>query len=121
MSYLINAWLERGEPRLGIVDAQTGVVQQLWRLSKIGISGGKPLRRELSRIKPSGIQQLTKELFLVGCAEDLSLVQRARTGHIGETCLGCDLCADQYSEQHSEQVTADGNIVYLDLIDRRST
>jgi hypothetical protein len=102
MSYLINAWLEHGEPRLGIVNAQTGVVQQLWQLSKIGGPRGGPIRREvrrelrkeLSRIQQSGIQQLAKELFLVGCAEDISLVQRARTGNIGDVCLNCDGCAE---------------------------
>lgn len=120
MSYLINAWLEHGEPRLGIVDAQTGVVQQLWQLSKIGGSGAKPVRRDISRIKSSGIQQLTKELFLMGCVEDISLMQRVRTRDIGGTCLGCDQCTDQYADQHARQATADSNIVYLDLINRRS-
>ncbi len=94
MSYLINAWLEHGEPRLGIVNAQTGVIQQLWRLSKIGDPHGKPVRRELrkelSRRQQSGIQQLTKELFLMGCAEDISLVQRVQAGNMGDVCLNCD-------------------------------
>lgn len=94
MSYLINAWLEHGEPRLGIVNAQTGAIQQLWRLSKIGNPGNEPVRRELSRRQQSGIQQLTKELFLLGCVEDISLVQRAQAGNMGNICLNCGGCAE---------------------------
>lgn len=102
MSYQINAWLEHGEPRLGIVNAQTGEIQQLWRLSKISSSRDEPIRRELrrelrkesSRIQQSAIQQLTKELFLVGCAEDISLVQRAQAANMGDVCLDCGGCAE---------------------------
>ena len=102
MSYQINAWLDHGEPRLGIVNAQTGVIQQLWRLSKISSPRGEPVRREsqralwrgLSRRQQSGIQQLTKELFLLGCAEDISLAQRAQAGNMGDVCLSCGGCAE---------------------------
>ena len=94
VSYLINAWLEHGEPRLGIVDAQTGIVQQLWRLSKIGGMCDKPVRREISCIKPSAIQQLIKELFLVGCAEDIALVQPVRAENMDDVCLHCNGCAE---------------------------
>jgi hypothetical protein len=94
MSYLINAWLEHGEPRLAIVNAQTGVVQLMWRLKKIGSSYAEPLRREIPRVKPSGTQQLTKELFLLGCAEDISLVQRAHAGNMSDVCLNCNRCAE---------------------------
>ncbi len=98
MSYQINAWLEHGEPRLGIVNAQTGVIQQLWRLSKISSPRGEPvrevLRKELPHRQQPGIQQLTKELFLLGCAEDISLVQRAQAGNMGDVCLDCDGCTE---------------------------
>lgn len=94
MSYQINAWLEQGEPRLGIVNAQTGEIQQLWRLSKIRSARGKPVQRELSHRQQSAIQQLTKTLFLLGCAEDISLAQRAQAGNMGDVCLNCDGCAE---------------------------
>ena len=98
MSYQIDAWLEQGEPRLGIVNAQTGEIQQLWRLSKISSPRKNPerrvLRRELSRRQQSAIQQLTKALFLLGCVEDISLVQRAQTGNMGDVCLNCDGCLE---------------------------
>lgn len=109
MSYLINAWLENGESRLGIVDAHSGEVRQLWRLNKISV---QPCRRDFSRTKSSGIQQLVKELFLVGCAEDLSLVQQVQSGNIGDICLDCDQCADQ----PTKRTPVGSNIIYLDLI-----
>ncbi len=95
MSYRIDAWLEQGEPRLGIVNAQTGEIQQLWRLSKISSPRKNPARRELlSRNQQSAIQQLTKALFLLGCVEDISLVQRAQAGNMGNVCLNCDGCLE---------------------------
>lgn len=92
MSYLITAWLERGEPRLGIVSAQSGAIKQQWRLDRItGESGGSRWRAHHHAGFP-GMQQLVRELFLIGCAEEIGLMQRAL---MSDGCLSCGLCLEQ--------------------------
>ncbi len=90
MSYLIDAWVEEGEPRLGLVDARTGVVQQLWQLRKIPASGGcRPAQGSLARVEACTIQPLAKALILMGCLEDISLMQRLQRADAGDICLNC--------------------------------
>ncbi len=108
MSYRIDAWLEKGEPRLGVVDAYTGEVRQLWHLHKIGIPAG---RRNFPMSGPMEMHQLVKTLFLLGCAEDIALAQRGVPGNLSEICLGCGQCAAQAHEE--------SHIVSIDFAGRR--
>ena len=94
MSYTINAWFERGEPRLGIVSARTGAIKHLWRLTRIENTCGEG-QRSLPCEQQSGIQQLVRALFLIGCAEEISLVQRAGAGAMGDACLSCGICLEE--------------------------
>ncbi|NOX43548.1 MAG: hypothetical protein GXP19_07425 [Gammaproteobacteria bacterium] len=99
MSYIVSAWLERGGPRLGILCADTGVIQQQWYLDKININNNELYRRELSCFKRPGIQQLTRELFKVGCAQEISLLPGVQSVELGSVCLYCNQCI-QGSSQH---------------------
>ncbi|NOZ53198.1 MAG: hypothetical protein GXP08_08660 [Gammaproteobacteria bacterium] len=91
MNYRISAWLARGGPRLGIFSADTGVIHQQWHLNKINNNSG------LEKIgspccKRSGIQQLTWELFLVGCVQDISFLRDAHAKDSSNVCLYCSEC-----------------------------
>lgn len=68
MSHAIHAWLERGEPRLGIIDTETGSIRQLWRLSRIEPG---PAQQAPAPPAKTGTQQLARELFLISCCETI--------------------------------------------------
>lgn len=97
--------MNHGEPRLGIVKEHTGIVLHQWRLSKVD---SLPQHR-ISQVKQPGIQQLVRELFLIGCAEEISHLQKARHADLADRCLYCDKCL--------EKIGTD-NIVNLSLINR---
>ena len=82
MAYMIDARLEQGAPSLTLIDAVTGEERLYWR-------GDNATNAERDW------QGLFKRLVLLSCADQLSLVQRAKSSHIGEECLECVACVDQ--------------------------
>lgn len=112
MIYLINAWMECGEARLGILSAQTGEIKHQWRLSKLYDQGGEPRRRDVARNINPGTKQLLRELFLIGCAADLKLVQGVLSNDTGDTCLYCGGCTRPAVADHALEWISNSNPVY---------
>ncbi|OGT20600.1 MAG: hypothetical protein A2V90_05100 [Gammaproteobacteria bacterium RBG_16_57_12] len=81
MTYMIDARLERGVPTLTLIDATTGEKRLHWR-------GDNTVNGERDW------QGLFKRLFLLSCADGLSLVQRAKSPAFGTECLECTVCVD---------------------------
>lgn len=73
MSHAIHAWLEQGEPRLGILDTETGHIRQLWRLSRIETG---PAQQPPVPPTKTGTQQLARELFLISCCEAIGQIMQ---------------------------------------------
>jgi len=82
MTYMIDARLERGAPSLTLIDPVTGEERLHWR-------GDNSANGE------RGWQSLFKRLFLLSCADRLSLLQRARSPHFGDECIECTTCVEQ--------------------------
>ncbi|MGR9106954.1 MAG: hypothetical protein ACU843_08500 [Gammaproteobacteria bacterium] len=71
MGYYIYAWLERGSPRLRVVDAQSGSVCLRWDYRSSG------------RLKSSDqkeIQRLFRDLLLLTCRQSASDVRLFKIG-----------------------------------------
>ncbi len=103
MSHAIHAWLERGEPRLGIIDTDTGRIRQLWRLSRL-----EPEPAQQAPVTPvhNGTQHLARELFLIGCCEAIGrTLQHPEAAHC-QSCRRHDHChpALATGERQGEQV-----------------
>lgn len=79
MAYIINAHLDQGTQTLTIVDAKTGEKRLHWRY-------------ENSRNGRHAIQSLFRELMLLSCMEQTSLLQRASSEQFGEECINCSAC-----------------------------
>ena len=76
MGYVIDAWLEQGEPRLRILDADTGIVRMRWayrREPQRICSGHPPLNCACGA--HANLHTLFKSLFLLACADRLSLAE----------------------------------------------
>ena len=82
MTYMIDARLERGAPSLTLTDPVTGEERFHWR-------GDNSANGERNW------QSLFKRLFLLSCADRLSLLQRAKSPRFGDECIECTTCADQ--------------------------
>jgi len=91
MNYIVSAWLEQDGPRLGILCSDTGQIKQQWSLDKVS-NNSELGRRNLARLKRPGIQQLTRELFLVGCAQEIGHLHEAQANESGNICLYCNQC-----------------------------
>ncbi len=68
MTYQIDAWLERSDPYLRIIDRQSGVVVMEWRNQrlKVLLEQGDITRQELED-KSTNQQALVRDLFLYDC------------------------------------------------------
>ncbi|MFW1677930.1 hypothetical protein ACFVYJ_09130 [Pontibacter sp. JAM-7] len=68
MTYQIDAWLERREPYLRIVDRQSGVVVMEWRDQRLQglLEQGDITRQELEGDHVNQ-QTLVRDLFLYDC------------------------------------------------------
>ncbi len=82
MTYMINARLEQGTPSLTLVDAVTGKERLHWR-------GDNMANGE------NDWKKLFKQLMLLSCADQISLVQRAGSPAFGDECIECRTCIDQ--------------------------
>lgn len=68
MTYQIDAWLERSDPYLRIIDRQSGVVVMEWRNQRLKglLEQGDVTRQELED-KSTNQQALVRDLFLYDC------------------------------------------------------
>ncbi|MDF2182157.1 hypothetical protein [Neptuniibacter sp. CAU 1671] len=68
MTYQIDAWLERSDPYLRIIDCQSGVVVMEWRNQRLKglLEQGDITRQELED-KSTNQQALVRDLFLYDC------------------------------------------------------
>ncbi|PCI14991.1 MAG: hypothetical protein COB71_00115 [Thiotrichales bacterium] len=88
MTYMIDARLEQGAASLTLVDALTGERGLYWRAGNSS-NGGK--RDWLG---------LFKRLMLLSCADQISLVQRAKSMVVGEECTVCIDQGGRVEAQH---------------------
>ena len=82
MAYIINAHLDQGTQTLTILDAKTGEQRLHWR-------------HENSEDKQHAMQSLFKELMLLSCIDQFSLLQRASAKRLGEECMNCSVCDNE--------------------------
>ena len=82
MTYMIDARLEQGTPSLTLIDAMTGEKRLHWR-------GDSAINGE------GDWKGLFKRLMLLSCADQLTLVQRAKSPVFGDECLECNTCVEQ--------------------------
>lgn len=106
MSFWITAWMTHGESRLGMVREESSLVVHQWRLDKLDTV---PRRQIVSRTGGSGMQQLARELFLIGCADEISQAHHSRLETLGDRCVFCDHCLQQVGKD---------DVVPIDLVKR---
>lgn len=79
MRYLIDAWLDEGDPRLQITDADSGAVRLQWSYHRTHPCSG--MEQGCSEDPPcpgcSALHCLVNHLFLLACADKLSTTGEA--------------------------------------------
>jgi len=90
MSFLIDAWLERKDPVLRLLDSKSGMVLREWDANAINkwTESGEICFEDLLRAKPEALKKLVSELFLCGCVEDMVTIRQTFNGG----CSGCGKC-----------------------------
>lgn len=90
MPFLIDAWLERKEPMLRVLDRKSGVVLRQWNADVIQqwCDSGEICLEDLLYAGPSELKKIVSELFLCGCIEDISSIRQTFNGG----CSGCGRC-----------------------------
>jgi hypothetical protein len=90
MPFLIDAWLERKDPMLRVLDKKTGMVLRQWDAHAIQkwCDSGEICLEDLLRAEPSELKKLVSELFLSGCIEDIYSIRQTFNGG----CSGCGRC-----------------------------
>lgn len=86
MRYIIDAWLEDGNPCLNIRDADTGAVRMRWDYAR---------PRDAAAHEPAAgkaLQGLFRKLMLLSCADKAGLAERAKSAGFGAECLDCGEC-----------------------------
>ena len=68
MRYVIDVWLENGEPQLGLIDRESCRLCCQWRLCKQDIGARS---RVNARVICLGMQELVRNMFLISCCEEL--------------------------------------------------
>lgn len=90
MPFLIDAWLERREPRVRVLDRKTGMTLRQWNARDIErwCTGGEICIEDLIRAGHEELKELVSELFLCACIEDIQSVQEsfARCDHACDHC-----------------------------------
>ncbi len=82
MTYMINARLEHGMPSLILIDAVTGEERLHWCGNNVA-NGNDDWKG------------LFKRLILLSCADQLGLIQRAKSPVFGDECIECSACVEQ--------------------------
>lgn len=101
MSYVIDAWLERGEPRLRILDAKTGAVRMRWAYRRgadaLDVKGADPLDVKMGchDDDQANVSSLFRGLFLLACADRANIVSAARLATFGDECVNCSGCTEE--------------------------
>ncbi len=72
MSYDINAWLEDGQPRLQIIDADSGAVRLAWQYRRPDPA-------------PSEAEQYLQQMAVKALFQELFLLSSLRAVHAGRT------------------------------------
>jgi len=108
MNYIVSAWLEHDGPRLGILCSDTGLIKQQWHLSKVN-NNSELSCRDVGCLKRPGIQQLTRELFLVGCAQEISHLDVVQSRGGASVCLYCNECIQNKTSDQDWRSLFDGN------------
>ena len=68
MTYQIDAWLERRDPYLRIVDRKSGVVVMEWRNQRLqGLLEQGDITRQELQSDATNQQDLVRDLFLYDC------------------------------------------------------
>ncbi len=92
MTYMINARLEQGAPSLTLIDAMTGEERLHWRGDNVANT-------------ENDWKGLFKRLILLSCADQVGLVQRAKSPTFGDECVVCNTCVDQSTETQTHMVS----------------
>lgn len=77
MSYDIDASLENGEPRLHIIDADSGAVRLAWHYRKKDLDETKHIQTYLEEV---AVKELFRELFLLSCSRKVK-VDKGNSNH----------------------------------------
>jgi hypothetical protein len=75
MRYLIDAWLDKGDPRLKITDADSGAVRLLWAYRRAQPNTGDKEQGCVNGSPCAGcsaLHCLVNHLFLLACADRLA-------------------------------------------------
>lgn len=96
MSCIIDAWLKRRKPCLRILDTSSGTIWLHWDYKKIsaGITKGVNRTEDLTRLSPTSVQNLMRDLFLLSCAVEITGKERIDAVSL-DVCLGCGGCEEQ--------------------------
>ena len=81
MSYVIDAWLDEGNPCLEIRDAETRELRFHWSQNRENLQ--------------QGMHELFKGLLLISCACRLSLAEKSAQLSFGEECTDCEACTGE--------------------------
>lgn len=74
MQYVVEASLNKGQPRLRVIDARTGQTRLEWGLVKVNemLESGEIKQEDFLKPERYGMNLLLKNLFLLSCADGLS-------------------------------------------------
>ncbi len=74
MKYVIDAKIEKGQPRLRVLDADTGAVHMEWSLTRVNkmLEEGEIPQKDFLHPERYGMKLLIRNLFLLSCIESLN-------------------------------------------------
>jgi hypothetical protein len=73
MQYAVDARIEKGQPRLRVLDATTGEVHMEWSLTRVNemLEEGEIPPKDFLHPERYGMKLLLKNLFLLSCIESM--------------------------------------------------
>ncbi len=83
MSFVLDAWLERPEPRLRVLDGKRVVLDLPPAVVRRLLESGELVAEDFRQPCRHAVQALIRRLFLLGCV---------REARLGETCGDCERC-----------------------------
>ena len=80
MQYAVDARIEKGQPRLRVLDPVTGKVHMEWSLTKVNemLEEGEIPPNDFLHPQRYGMKLLLKNLFLLSCIESMNSNTEAR-------------------------------------------
>ena len=91
MSYIIDAWLDDGNPCLEIRDAESKEIKLHWSLEE--------------QNHQKGMHKLFHDLLLLSCACRLSLAEERGQPSFGQECADCEACTGELYEPQQTQIS----------------